>query len=854
VLIQIKLIILCILLIPILQTSGFDFSLFRFFQEKQLLEIWQLLLPIVYGFLEIVVLSQTYVRTFAGIALCIIRDPAPGGSDLVDNSRRAYTTAALIEMLRYLILAVPETFVALDCFPLPSSVVSLAINDGNFAPKAIEAADKIKTSSADVGCIFRSKGLDARYESLAFDRVISCIQKHAENLTKAVSPGYPGHCLAKAAQALDKSLVLGDLCEAFKYLFEDLYDEPASDDWVAKVSPCLRLSLKWFVNVNTSLIYSVFFLCEWATCDFRNFRTASPCDIKFTGKKDISQVHIAVRILKMKLRNMHTLSTQMNGSTHHGAGYLAKCSSQQNNWNYGSKIKSSSKTMNQIIRSSIAFESPGPLHDIIVCWIDQHIVHKGEGLKRLHLFIVELIRAGIFYPLAYVRQLIVSGIMDTSVNMVDLERQKRHRRIVKQLSGNFIRHALEESKIIEGPLLIKALHVYLNERRLILRGSFSENHDNASSANSSSVNQKHCTSSAKDGSSTVSIDQRKTIPSSKMSYKAEKDDNSVDDLKKAISVLLQLPKSLSNLTTTGLAESQGSVKRPFRCHNKIDVMEATPGCEECRRAKKQKLSEERSSFVQAHFPVLSDDEDTWWVKKGLKPLEPLKVEQPLKTTKQVTKSRQKTVRKTQSLAQLAASRIEGSQGASTSHVCDIKVNCPHHRTAMDGDTTKFVDGIRTSQFEDIVSTGRALKRLRFVEKREITVWLMTVIRQLIGDTEKSIGKVGQFGRPVTTVDDRSSIRWKLGEDELAAILYLMDISDDLVPAIKFLLWLLPKVCSSPNSTSHSGRNVSMLPRNVDNQVCNVREAFLLSSLRRFVLNFVYVVLLVVSAKFAILFL
>ncbi|MCI20765.1 mediator of RNA polymerase II transcription subunit 12-like, partial [Trifolium medium] len=124
--------------------------------------------------------------------------------------------------------------------------------------------------------------------------------------------------------------------------------------------------------------------------------------------------------------------------------------------------------MNQGICSSVAFESPGPLHDIIVCWIDQHVVHKGEGLKRLHLFIVELIRAGIFYPLAYVRQLIVSGIMDTSVNMVDLERQKRHCRILKQLPGKFIHHALEESEIIEGPLLIEALHVYLNERRLIL--------------------------------------------------------------------------------------------------------------------------------------------------------------------------------------------------------------------------------------------------------------------------------------------------------------------------------------------------------------------------------------------------
>nr|KYP64207.1 hypothetical protein KK1_018798 [Cajanus cajan] len=461
-----------------------------------------------------------------------------------------------------------------------------------------------------------------------------------------------------------------------------------------------------------------------------------------------------------------------------------------------SKIKSGSRNMEQNIRSSAIFESPGPLHDIIVCWIDQHMVHKGEGLKRLHLFIVELIRAGIFYPLAYVRQLIVSGIMDTNVNMVDLERQKRHCRILKQLPGKFVRDALVESGISEGTRLTEALQVYLNERRLILRGSLWENHGNVSNANICSLKQKNCTSSTKDRASMVSIDQWKSVISS-------------------------------------LDESQGSGRKPIGSQSKVDVVEATPGCEECRKAKRQKLSEERSPFVQAPSPVLSDDEDTWWVKKGLKSLEPLKVDQPLKPTKQVTKNRQKTVRKTQSLAQLAASRIEGSQGASTSHVCDNKVSCPHHRTAMDVDTARSVDGIRSTHCEDIVSIGRALKHLRFAERKEISLWLMTVVRQLIEENEKNVGKVNQFGRPFATVDDKSSIRWKLGEDEVSALLYLMDVSDDLVPAVKFLLWLLPKAYSSPNSTIHSGRNVLMLPRNVENQACDVGEAFLLSSLRRY---------------------
>ncbi|KAI9110048.1 hypothetical protein K1719_019089 [Acacia pycnantha] len=748
------------------------------FKEKQMLEILQLLLPIIYGFLETIVLSQAYVRSLAGIALRIIRDPAPGGSDLVDNSRRAYTTSALIEMLRYLILAAPDTFVALDCFPLPSCVLSHTVNDGNFVLKTSEVAGKIKNGSEDVAFMFRSKGLDAQYQSLAFSHVISSIQKHAEDLVKAANPGYPGYCLAKAAQVLDRSLVLGDIQGAYKLLFDDLCDGVVSEGWISKVSPCLRLSLKWIGTVNTSLIHSVFFLCEWATCDFRDFRSAPLCDIKFTGRKDISQVHIAVRILKMKMRDMRNPARRKNESIH------------------------------------------------------GHVVHKGEGLKRLHLFIVELIRAGIFYPLAYVRQLIVSGIMDFNVNVVDLERQKRHFRILKQLPGQFLRDALEESGLVEGLQLEEALQIYSNERRLMLHSPLNDHFNDNNGAGLSGLKKKF-PDFTKDGTSMGPIDQWKNVPS-KLSSKNVKNDVDIEELKEAISMLLQLPDSFSNLSSAGSDESQGSVKRPMGSpQSKTDLGEGTPGCEECRKAKRLKLSEERNSLGHGHSPVLSDDEDTWWVKKGLKSLEPLKVDQPLKPIKQVTKSRQKSVRKTQSLAQLAAARIEGSQGASTSHVCDNRVNCPHHRSANDGNILKSVDGNRTSRSGDIVSIGKMLKRLRFVEKRSVTVWLMTVVRRLVEDTEKNVGKVGQFGRSFTVVDGRSSIRWKLGEDELSAILYLMDISDDLVSAVKFLLWLLPKVVSSPNSTVHSGRNVLMLPRNVESQVCDVGEAFLLSSLRRY---------------------
>ncbi|XP_044492152.1 mediator of RNA polymerase II transcription subunit 12-like [Mangifera indica] len=802
------------------------------FQEKELLEILQLVLPIIYGVLETIVLSQTYVRSLVGVAIHLIREPSPGGSDLVDNSRRAYTMSALAEMLRYLILAVPDTFVALDCFPLPPCVVSYAASDGNFMSKASEDAGKIKNSSTDVACVFRWKGVDAQYQSFSFDHVISAIQRHADNLVKGASPGYPGHNVAKAVQALDKALLHGDVRGAYKYLFGDLRDGAVDECWIAEVSPCLRSSLKWIGAVSLSFVCSVFFLCEWATCDFRDFRNAPLHDVKFTGGKDFSQIYVAIRLLKLKVRDLHTLPRRKSES-------VAKVSNQQNSYSgrkflgSGYEIKNAKHVDGMRIQSSDIFESPGPLHDIIVCWIDQHKVHKGEGVKRLQHFICELVQSGIFYPQAYVRQLIVSGILEKNGPMVDLDRRRRHHRILKQLPGLLLRDALEEARIAEGSHLSDTMNVYSNERRVVLRELLGGQYDNVNvfsqKLKSNQTHGRHSVAPAR-------ADQWKTFQScsSKSPGKNVKSDADIEELKASISVLLQLPTSLSTSVDTGLDESQGSVKRSLvTTGNKIDPSEGTPGCEDCKRAKKQKVSEERSSFLQIPSPTQSDDEDMWWVRKGPKPIESFKVDPPLKSTKQVSRSRQKTVRRTQSLAQLQAARIEGSQGASTSHVCDSKVICPHHRTELEGETLKSMDRVRNTCCGDIVSIGKALKKLRFVEKRTVTFWLLSVVRQLVEDSEKSVAKVGQLRRSYVPVDDRSVLRWRLGEDELSALLYFMDACNDLVSAAKFLLWLLPKVLSSSSSTIHSVRNIQMLARNVENHVCEVGEAFLLSSIRRY---------------------
>ncbi|KAL3624456.1 hypothetical protein CASFOL_031124 [Castilleja foliolosa] len=729
-------------------------------EEKESLGVLQLLLPIIYCVIETVILSQTYVRNLVGIAVRFIRETSPGGSDLVDNSRREYTTTAVVEMMRYLILAVPDTFVALDCFPLPACVLGHSVNGGNFLSKMCDDSRNVRDGQIEVMGARRDKIHEAQAESLSFLRVVSLIQKRAETLSRAARPNNPGYNVAKASQVLDQALVHGDIVVAYKILFENIWDGAWAQHWIAQVSRCLYTSLKHISSVTSSLICSVFLICEWATCEFRDFRTAPPHGMKFTGKRDLSQIFIAIRLLKQKMSNMPNVKNPK--------------------------------------RSRDMFESPCPLHDIILCWIDQHEVHNREGFKRLQLLIKGLIQCSVFNPQAYVRQLIVSGLMDGNGSMVDLERRKRHHKLLKELPAPYIRDAMEETQMSIPPIIMEAMDIYSNERRLVLNGLLGHRKSNPNASGSSK--QKKC---------------QNIFAGLKL-----------EELKVSISALLQLPIP----SDPGINEAQGSgVKRAGGPTNATDARDEASVCEECKRAKRQKLSEKITSFP-------AGEEEIWWVNKELKYMKTFRVEPPPppppKPTKQSSRGRQKNVRKTQSLAQLADARIEGSQGASTSHACESKTGCPHLRTSFD-ETLMSVDGSRKLPSANILLIGKTLKKMQFVDKRAVAAWLISVVKQFIEKAEKLAAKGGgKNGRPVQAVDSRSSLRWRLGEDELSAILYIMDSCDELVSAVRFLLWLFSKLPSNPGSAIHI-RNTLMLPRFAENIACDVGEAFLLSCIRRY---------------------
>ncbi|RLN16161.1 mediator of RNA polymerase II transcription subunit 12 [Panicum miliaceum] len=769
-------------------------------QERDSVDVLELLLPIVLGLVDTITLSQTYVRMFVELLIRRLND-----ASVVDSPKRSSVSSVIAELLRYMVLAVPDTFVSLDCFPLPSFVV----------PDVYGRGALLKITGG--GGIASSKRRDA-YRYLSCGYAVCSIQKRASDLATVANPNLQVRGAAKVVQALDKALVTGNLSMAYSSLFNDLSDALMEERWIKEVSPCLQSSLMWIGTVELSLICSIFFLCEWATCDYRDCR-ASPCqNVKFTGRRDLSQIHVAVSILKNKMDELNSLSRSKssNRTTNNNVkgsslndGFLVAAAV-----NDSSGLRSNAKNVDEKKDTNDIFESPGPLHDIIVCWLDQHEVSSVAGFTRVDVLIVELIRNGIFYPQAYVRQLIISGITDKNDTMLDVERKRRHHRTLKQLPGSSLFDILEETRTAEEQQLYEMMSTYSSERRLVLSELSCGPSFYASSrgehTSSSGIRKQNDHTVASGG------DKHGRVP------------EQVEDVKALVSSLLSFTyphpvESEPCQIKTSFQESSTSTL------SQVEIGEAKNGCEDCMRSKGQKLDDGATPFQG--FPLIqSNEEDIWWVRKGKKLHESFNVEPAQKSVKQTSRGRAKVVRKTQSLAQLAAARIEGSQGASTSHVCESKMSCPHHKPNNDGDNVKDFDHTRTTNLTEV---GKSLKRLRLIERRSVSLWLLKSIRQLVEGNEMTASKTtNSISTLSLQPDDKSVSKWRLGDEELLSVLYVLDTCCDLVSGARFLVWLLAKIRGGLGSSGQPGRS-SMHMRNREHQVCQVSEALVFSSLLRY---------------------
>lgn len=140
---------------------------------------------------------------------------------------------------------------------------------------------------------------------------------------------------------------------------------------------------------------------------------------------------------------------------------------------------------------------------------------------------------------------------------------------------------------------------------------------------------------------------------------------------------------------------------------------------------------------------------------------------------------------------------------------------------------------------DLRSIGAAMKRLRVGENHMIVSWLGTLVRTLVSSGGLTVPSshynqgLGNGEISDSTLAESGNItRWRMGEEQLAIIVFVMDMGSDFHALLQLLLWLLPVAAAPPSKTpGHVNRGMSPFPGK-EASLCDVGEAAILSCLQR----------------------
>ncbi|KAL2623688.1 hypothetical protein R1flu_003893 [Riccia fluitans] len=845
-----------------------DWSL-KQLQEKDSVEVLRSLLPVILKVIDSLSLSQTHVRSLVDLSLHWLEKLCPSGSvpsNVLVTSPLSYCASSLTELLRHLLLVVPDTFVALDCFPLPASVCPAQPKEGSLLYLLSGGGGGSKNTSItkpssdtieemkelNIGAEHTSgqryshwQGKILSQRELLIVDVVDGIQKRAASLAKAVNPGLLRNNEGKVVQGLDKALAAGDVQGACRCVFDEEFcsSEQLPDDWQADVVVGFGRTPALLNSVNSSELFAVRFLCEWAVCEFRDTRgIVYSSDQKGASFRDMSRVYMAVSVLRTRMEelkekrivhdNSGHSSGDLNGQTKYKDG---RSRSRDECWGVMFDGSTRAAKMQALDMNPCHPAFRGSLHNLIVAWLDQHELRKGESTERLQLLLFELVREDLFWPDVYVRQLLFSGVLERNETASDKSRAARHKLVLRNLHEPL---QLDGSDSDSSG----ASRVYKNERYLALHG-YGKKRKYGEDASQPQKTQGGILGKAEVWMSNIpearasssKVQETTALTGSKTKNRAAK----FMELKQAIATCLQLPDGFIESAVSTVTKSQDLLRRQT-------ATEITPGCEECNKIKRSKLNDGKAWV--GHQVMLSAhqaEEESWWLRKGQKALEAVKVETPVKPSlKQNTRGRPKTVRKTQSLAQLGAARIDGSQGASSSHSCDNRVDCPHHRSGHeDGSNSHLREKTKQRLSGDVHAIGNHISRLKLKEKKMIATWLDTIVRDLVsGGGNVSSPPVARnssaSGYPLNggpnSAEAGSNVRWRMSEEQFAVILYILDIANDFHTLVHLILWLLPTAPvrqAAPHG--HGSRGMASSPWIREYPTCDVGESVLLSCLRRF---------------------
>lgn len=143
-----------------------------------------------------------------------------------------------------------------------------------------------------------------------------------------------------------------------------------------------------------------------------------------------------------------------------------------------------------------------------------------------------------------------------------------------------------------------------------------------------------------------------------------------------------------------------------------------------------------------------------------------------------------------------------------------------------------------------------MKRLRVVENRMLVSWLDNQVRSLLSNqgvtfpSSQANRRLANGGVP--EADSADTGTWRLGEEQFAIIVYIMDVGNDLRTLVQFLLWLLPIAgTSSSGPLNHVNPGIPAYAGGSDSSPCGVGETAMLSCLQRYKCFFFYLLYLLV---------
>jgi hypothetical protein len=384
-----------------------DWALQRFGDASGPVAKVGLLLPVVYALLDGLLLDAQ-LREIIHAALAWLARLCPGGG--VPSRESGFDTALMLaELVRYILVTAPDSFVGVGALPLPDCVLKCGDEQGLERP-VVERQGSGIVAAVQAGVL-----------------------KRRALLAAAVNPVVLRNNEARAVAALDRALLLGDVgaaCAAF--------DDPLVGSLPVDTEGG---------GGGAELWATVALVCEWAVCAVRNVQGGRNVRSVWGGaKRDVrtGAEGRAVQTVQGGLVERTDDDFVLEESTgHDGAsaqrdGIVGDLAVARVHMAVAVLCNLSQKEVSE--RSTWDEGKSLILHELLVEWLESRAAPVTEPGKLLQEALLgELVRRGLFDPVRFARDLVAHGALEHRNTACERAHAHKLWKCLRQLPGDATR-------------------------------------------------------------------------------------------------------------------------------------------------------------------------------------------------------------------------------------------------------------------------------------------------------------------------------------------------------------------------------------------------------------------------------